>query len=45
MQDRIIGTEDSVNLFIKEMNELLDTHEMSTNLGKLMSDYRFRWFL
>ncbi|CAD8083633.1 unnamed protein product [Paramecium sonneborni] len=33
MQDRIMGTEDSVNLFIREMNDMLDTHEISTNLG------------
>jgi len=33
MQDRVVGTEDSVNLFIREMNDLLDSHEISTNLG------------
>ncbi|CAD8133516.1 unnamed protein product [Paramecium pentaurelia] len=32
MQDRIMGTEDSVNLFIREMNDMLDSHEISTNL-------------
>lgn len=35
MQERIVGTEDSVSLFIREMNELLDSHEISTNLGTL----------
>ncbi|CAK80378.1 unnamed protein product (macronuclear) [Paramecium tetraurelia] len=33
MQDRIMGTEDSVSLFIREMNDMLDSHEISTNLG------------
>ncbi|CAK61492.1 unnamed protein product (macronuclear) [Paramecium tetraurelia] len=33
MQERIVGTEDSVNLFIREMNDMLDSHEISTNLG------------
>ncbi|CAD8150175.1 unnamed protein product [Paramecium octaurelia] len=33
MQDRIMGTEDSVSLFIREMNDMLDGHEISTNLG------------
>ncbi|KAM3134981.1 hypothetical protein pb186bvf_012981 [Paramecium bursaria] len=32
MQDRIMSTEDSVSMFIREMNELLDSHEISTNL-------------
>lgn len=27
-------TEDSVNNFIREMSELLDSHEISTNPGK-----------
>ncbi len=34
MQERIIATEDSLNLFIREMSELLDSHEISTNPGK-----------
>lgn len=33
MQERIITTEDSLNLFIREMSELLDSHEISTNPG------------
>ena len=28
-----MSTEDSVSMFIREMNELLDSHEISTNLG------------
>ena len=36
MQDRIMSTEDSVSMFIREMNELLDSHEISTNLGILI---------
>jgi hypothetical protein len=28
-----MGTEDSVSLFIREMNDMLDSHEVSTNLG------------
>mgnify|MGYP001810476538 CR=1 FL=1 len=47
MQDRIMSTEDSVSMFIREMNELLDSHEISTNLG-IIAYYifffpRFRW--
>jgi hypothetical protein len=28
-----MGSEDSVNAFIREMSELLDSHEISTNPG------------
>lgn len=30
-----MGTEDSVSLFIREMNDMLDSHEISTNLGTI----------
>lgn len=35
IQERIMTTEDSVNNFIKEMSELLDSHEISTNPGTI----------
>ena len=31
-----MGTEDSVSLFIREMNDMLDTHEISTNIGNFL---------
>ncbi|KAL4510141.1 hypothetical protein ABPG72_010334 [Tetrahymena utriculariae] len=33
MREKSQNTEGSVSLFIKEMNELLDQHEISTNIG------------
>lgn len=38
-----MGTEDSVNLFIREMNDMLDSHEISTNLGKNIKNDCFRY--
>lgn len=45
-----MGTEDSVNLFIREMNDMLDSHEISTNLGIYIKNefnnrYWFWWKL
>ena len=36
-----MSTEDSVSMFIREMNELLDSHEISTNLGNFIYFYMF----
>ena len=35
MQERILGSEDSVSSFIREMGELLESHEISTNPGAI----------
>ena len=33
MKDKLYFTESSVSMFIKEMGDLLDSHELSTNIG------------
>lgn len=33
LRDKTVNTDGSVSLFLKEMNELLEFHELSANIG------------
>jgi len=33
MREKVNSTENNISLFIKEMSDLLDSHELSTNIG------------
>lgn len=33
MKDKLYNCESNVSVFIKEMSDLLDSHELSTNVG------------